>query len=98
MAHTDWEDHKAEIEHLYIRQDKALKDVMEILRTRTNFHNTYCLPAYHRIVQIVPFSKQEIAARECIQKMGLAKVQTIPGQVEVYQLENQQTKEGTWAG
>ncbi|KAL5362178.1 ankyrin repeat-containing domain protein [Aspergillus floccosus] len=39
MDHTDWEDHKAEIERLYIRQDRSLKEVMKILRTR-NFHKS----------------------------------------------------------
>ena len=49
MDHTDWEDHKAEIERLYVRQDKTLKEVMEILRKRRNFHKTYCHPSYYRI-------------------------------------------------
>lgn len=41
---AEWEEHKFIIEELYIRDNMTLEELMEVMRTRCNFHATYGTP------------------------------------------------------
>lgn len=43
MADAEWEAHKAEIERLYIRENKKLEEVLQFMETTYGFRKTYAL-------------------------------------------------------